>query len=214
MDLPKLLASLAHQRPLFHSEKDFQHALAWEIHTHHPDAKVRLEYPPVFMPDDMYVDLWVMLTNGTTMALELKYRTLSLDTEIEGEAYRLRDHKAQNQGLYVFLRDVMRLEQLTAADGLIIGAAILLTNDSYYWKLPGPRSSKSAHAAFRLHEGSSLSGELAWGPTIKGGKKDLEASIKLASEYCCKWADYSSPSTQVNGQFRYLLFDVANLRKN
>jgi hypothetical protein len=32
-DLPHLMDALAAQRPIFHSEADFQHALAWEIHT-------------------------------------------------------------------------------------------------------------------------------------------------------------------------------------
>lgn len=29
LDLPSLLAALAHHRPVFHSEADFQLALAW-----------------------------------------------------------------------------------------------------------------------------------------------------------------------------------------
>ena len=42
-----VLRSLSCQRPIFHSEADFQHALAWLIHLQHPDAIVRLEYRPL-----------------------------------------------------------------------------------------------------------------------------------------------------------------------
>ena len=35
--------SLAAKRPIFHSEADFQHALAWEVQLAHPNAGIRLE---------------------------------------------------------------------------------------------------------------------------------------------------------------------------
>ena len=37
------MAALARVRPLFHSEADFQHAFAWQLHSAHPDARIRLE---------------------------------------------------------------------------------------------------------------------------------------------------------------------------
>jgi hypothetical protein len=41
--LPDVLAELSGQRPIFHSEADFQLAFAWTIQTRHPVAKIRLE---------------------------------------------------------------------------------------------------------------------------------------------------------------------------
>jgi hypothetical protein len=41
--LENTLPSLSRERPIFHSEADFQHALAWHIHPRHPDTRVRLE---------------------------------------------------------------------------------------------------------------------------------------------------------------------------
>jgi hypothetical protein len=38
---------LALRRPVFHSEADFQHGLAWQIQLDHPDARVRLETRPL-----------------------------------------------------------------------------------------------------------------------------------------------------------------------
>ena len=37
------LAKLAKKRPVFHSEADFQHALAWELQLDDPTAGIRLE---------------------------------------------------------------------------------------------------------------------------------------------------------------------------
>src|SRR5204863_66199 len=145
-------------------------------------------------------------------ALELKYKTRRLDTDLDGEAYRLLDQSAQNQGRYDFLLDVARLEQLTTANSSIIGAAVLLTNDSSYWAPPGP--GQPLDAAFRLHEGYSLTGELAWGAAASAGTKaGREATIKLAGPYCAAWTDYYKLSMQVNGAFRYLLVNVATGRR-
>jgi hypothetical protein len=207
MDLPSLLAQLSLQRPLFHSEADFQHALAWEIHTHYLDAKIRLEYRPARIDARMYVDLWVVLANGVTWALELKYKTRHLDIDLDGETYRLLNQSAQDQARYDFLRDAYRLEQLAAAHAGVIGAAVLLTNDSSYWT--HPRSVSSADAAFRVHEGRTIAGPLAWGTVASAGTMQRrETPIPLSGNYQAAWAPYSVVRTDRNGIFKYLLFDV------
>ncbi len=43
VSIEALLATLAGSRKVFHSEADFQHALAWQIHEAMPDSQVRLE---------------------------------------------------------------------------------------------------------------------------------------------------------------------------
>ncbi len=45
IEMGEVLNTLATQRRVFHSEADFQHALAWEIHRRLPHAAIRLEYP-------------------------------------------------------------------------------------------------------------------------------------------------------------------------
>lgn len=40
--LKATLQSLSTDRPIFHSEHDFQHALAWAIHERVPNAHIRL----------------------------------------------------------------------------------------------------------------------------------------------------------------------------
>jgi len=63
-----MLSSLTIERPIFHSEADFQHALAWQIHTTMPEAKVRLEYR-LRLKETMNLDIWVQTAIGN-IALE------------------------------------------------------------------------------------------------------------------------------------------------
>ena len=44
LDIHGLMSKLRKRRPIFHSEADFQHALAWEIHLANPSHQVRLEF--------------------------------------------------------------------------------------------------------------------------------------------------------------------------
>ncbi len=46
VDVPAVLSALAVQRPVFHSERDFQHALAWQLQLSHSQAQIRLEPRP------------------------------------------------------------------------------------------------------------------------------------------------------------------------
>lgn len=207
MQISNFLTSLSHKRPLFHSEADFQHALAWEIQLNHPEAKVRLEYRPTVVGEKMYVDLWVILPNGSITAVELKYKTRSFVTEFNGEEYQLLNQGAQDLGRYDFLRDVVRLEQLTALSPSVKGAAVLLTNDRTYWS--PARSPDTVDGAFRIHEGRSLAGELAWGAgASEGTMRARESPIALAAAYSMAWTAYSKLDAK-EGEFRYALLDIA-----
>lgn len=44
MSLDAVLERLALLRPVFHSEADFQQALAWEVHSIDPSLRVRLAF--------------------------------------------------------------------------------------------------------------------------------------------------------------------------
>ena len=45
-NVTSLMDAPARDRPVFHSEADFQHALAWCIHEAIPDGGCRLEFKP------------------------------------------------------------------------------------------------------------------------------------------------------------------------
>ena len=131
-----ILKILAEERPIFHSEADFQHALAWKIHEQIPDCEIMLERPYTHNDNNrIYLDVFVKCKN-TTYAFEMKYRTRKLTAIIGDENYNLRNQGAQNQGRYDFLNDVQRLENLVYGHNDILGYAVFLTNDPLYWKNP------------------------------------------------------------------------------
>jgi hypothetical protein len=45
IEIDTVMARLAQRRPLFCSEADFQHELAYDLRRSDPDVNVRLEYP-------------------------------------------------------------------------------------------------------------------------------------------------------------------------
>ena len=143
LDIHNLMADLAQHRPIFHSEADFQHALAWQIHETIPDCKIRLEFPP-FPDKRMYLDIWLP-TLG--IALELKYRNKKLKLEHDGEYFLLRGRG--RHGGYGFLEDIQRLEQVVKDGKAKLGFVVLLTNDPSNWKPPSKRGTKDTNV--RLH---------------------------------------------------------------
>src|SRR3954466_3157573 len=102
------MSALAAVRPLFHSEADFQHGFAWEIHKAHSDARIRLETRP--RPG---VRLDVLATvGGVRVAFELKYLLRKLTATVDGELFELPNQSAQDTRRYDFVKDVARLEVL------------------------------------------------------------------------------------------------------
>ena len=129
---------LSRERPVFHSEADFQHALAWQLHKQRPEGLVRLEYLlSVALDTDRrqgHYDV-VLLEDGHMVVVELKYKKAPFLGTVAGEFYFLKGDGAQDQGRYDFPKDVTRLEEVVSR-GKSAGYAILLTNDSLYGQLP------------------------------------------------------------------------------
>lgn len=206
LDIDGLLASLAEARKVFHSEADFQHALAWQIHLAAPGSQVRLEIDAIPVPDRrMFLDIWLPVER---IAIELKYVTRELELEEGGEFFALRNHRAQDARRYDFLRDIERLELMCShGDVCQAGYAVQLTNDPSYWNVPARMD--TVDAAFRIHAGMNISGELAWaeraGPgTVRG----RESPIRLRSTYRPRWQEFSAFPGRKYGQFRYLAVSV------
>ena len=103
MDLQFPLSRLKNKRKVFHSEADFQFALAWELQLQYPDASVRLEYPP---PNDptKYVDILLRLGDDV-YPIELKYKTKLFSAVVGGEPYYLKNHGAQDIGKHDFVKE-------------------------------------------------------------------------------------------------------------
>lgn len=109
LDIRRLLMDLAKCRKVIHSEADFQHTLAWDIHQTTSDCHIRLEFPMSAEHRKMYVDIWLPLEK---IAIELKYVTRSIKLKHNGKSFALRDQRAQNQRRYDLLRDIHRLERM------------------------------------------------------------------------------------------------------
>jgi hypothetical protein len=134
MNIPieTIIKELQKERPVFHSEADFQHAVAWEIHRHHPTSAVRLEVDRGTAEQREHLDILVK-DSDRTCAIELKYKTRKLDTVFGGERFHLRNHGAQDIGRYDFIKDIVRFERFVIGNANSVGYAIFLTNDDSYW---------------------------------------------------------------------------------
>lgn len=204
MELDIIMEALSERRPVFHSEADFQHALAWEIQTTCPDSRIRLEY--VIPTLRYHMDILVYM-DGAVIPIELKYKTRKSSFDIDGEPFELSNHGAQDIGRYDFVKDICRVEQTVRQYTSPCGYAVLLTNESSYWR-PG-RSIDTIDAAFKLHDGHLLTGELAWKEHAGDGTtKGRAAPLVLDGRYPLCWQDYSLLNESGAGRFRCLTVRV------
>ena len=189
---------------VFHSEADFQFSLAWELHKILPNAKIKLDYCPIF-DKDMHIDIYV-IDGEQSFPIELKYKTRKIEQPIDGEQYNLKNHGAQDIGRFDFLFDIHRIEKAKALDPKFkAGYAIMLTNDSLYWKHPS--SKETVDAAFRIHEGKTVMGKLSWTENAGNGTTKGRPPFELQGEYHMAWLPYSSLNTNY-GDFKYCLIEV------
>ena len=203
-DIHAVMKSLAVRRPVFHSEADFQFALAWHIHELAPGCEVRLESKP-FPGKRVYLDIWLPILET---AIELKHATQTLDIEFGGERFVLGE-SARDKSRYGFLEDVERLERIVSDTRAKYGLAIMLTNDSQYWKPPQPDWQSTVDHEFRIHDGLSKTGELRWSSAASESTIGSRTSpIFLSGYYVPRWVDYSKVDANRNSQFRYLVFEV------
>lgn len=204
--LPDVMRTLGAQTKVFHSEADFQHAFAWELHHRFPESSVRLERPLRTNGKTLHLDFLMQLSEKS-VAVELKYKTKQFRQEILGERYELANHGAHDIGGYDFIKDIYRLEEICAHVANCEGWAIMLTNDSSYWENP----KTSAFAALRLTEGKILHGAIGWSDnTALGTKRGREKILELIGKYTLNWKDYTTTSDGT--RFRYLALRVVALQ--
>ena len=111
IDVPVLMEQLAQVRPLFHSEADFQHALAWAVRERYGDAQIRLEVPAFPRTRDR-LDVQVLL-DGYAIPVEVKYwKGRLVHTTPTKEEYRLANRGAQDIERAGFIRDIARVEEI------------------------------------------------------------------------------------------------------
>jgi hypothetical protein len=204
-DIETWLEALRRSSPVFHSEADFQQALAWAIHVSDPSVRVRLETRPA---PGIRLDLLVWRPDlSRYLALELKYLTAAWAGEVDGEHFRLLSQGAQDIRAYDVLKDVQRVERFVDRQPGWTGMILVLSNDPSYWSRPGHGRATNADA-FRIYEDQVISGNRGWGPSTGAGTmRKREAVIELRGDYRCRWSPYSAlPGSQ--GEFRLLALTV------
>lgn len=184
-----VLTSLSERRPVFHSEADMQFAFAWTAKEIHPDVEVRLETHP---EPKVRLDLQLSWpASGNHVAIELKYMTRSWEGKVDGQWFALRSHGAQDVRCYDVVKDIERVERFVTGKPGWTGYVVALSNDPHYWR-PRMHTRKTNADAFRLCEGSRLSGSRAWGPLAGAGtSRGRREPIKLGGEYTLRWRPYS-----------------------
>ena len=206
LNISSALNALSKNRKLFHSEADFQFALAWEIQKLYPAASVRLEYSPAKIHPTIHIDILVIMGNDW-YPIELKYKSLNCLKINNGEEYNLKSHVAQDIGRYDYLKDVQGIEML----GRLLprfkkGYSIFLTNDLSYWS--DNMKETAVCYSFKLSEKEIKKGILSWaGHTGQGTMKGREMPIVLEREYLIHWQEYSRLDDTKSGCFRYIILD-------
>lgn len=202
MEPERIMQAIGTLRPVFHSEADFQHAFAWELHRSNPDFDIRLEVPIRKNGETIHLDL-LARTQSREVAVELKYKTRKLNVVVAGEDFALTDQAAQDIGRYDFCKDLARIEAFTGSGENRFGYAIFLTNDSAYWK--SPASDAHGYVQFAMHEGRTISGELRWGERAAlGTRRGRESSILISGSYRLSWLNYSVLPVNAFKEFRYV----------
>jgi len=200
LDLVTTLKNLAARRPVFHSERDFQLALAWEIQSADRQMRVYLETRPA---EGVHLDLACERPDlRSYTAIELKYLTRRWDGDVEGQEFHLKDQGAHDYGRYGVVKDVWRIETFTRLRPGSNGAVITLTNDERYWN-PSTGSTAS-DAAFRIGEGEVLEGARSW--ARPPASTERSGALDLSGRYRMLWSDFSSFGE--GGRLRQLVIEV------
>ena len=164
---------------------------------------------------EMYVDI-VVNDGKEWVPIEVKYKTRGLveDGLLFGQPTKnlsiLKNQGAQDLGMYGFWKDVRRVEMLCKTYPTVKnGIAIFVTNDPYYVESPkGKEADKVNYYAFRMTEGRTALGRMAW----MNENCKIAASypaFKLDGQYTIHWEPvgvHSTPRDKAN--FRYCMVTI------
>ena len=222
-NIKTVLKELTVIRPIFHNEKDFQLSFALKLQQMYPHINVRLERRlnveiPEFINSKgecrevRYFDISLSF-NNTTVLLELKYKTNTYSTSIDGEVFDLKSQGAQDWSRFDYLVDIIRIEKairkFKSEENNIYGFAIFLTNDSVFWKKSHNETVKDYE--FRIPEGKALDSPMNWrncdSDSSKRNIKDRNFSLNLENTYSCVWNNYTEFQGK-NGELKYLLLEI------
>lgn len=204
--LEEVLATMAAERPIFHSEADLQHELAWRYRQARPTACIRLELPARFNHGRASIDM-VIHEEATTCFVEIKFKTAHFRTRLHEEDYDLKNHGAKDLGSYDVIKDVCRVESFVRAKPGSCGCVVFITNDPSYWT--DTRAKKPIDLDYQLVEGRILQGTLAWQTHAGiGSIRKREEPLVLEHSHPIHWQTYSTLPDQGANHFRYVCFRI------
>ena len=164
---------------------------------------------------EMYVDI-VVNDGKEWVPIEVKYKTRGLveDGLLFGQPTKnlsiLKNQGAQDLGMYGFWKDVRRVEMLCKTYPTVKnGIAIFVTNDPYYVESPkGKEADKVNYYAFRMTEGRTALGRMAW---VNENCKIAASypAFKLDGQYTIHWEPvgvHSTPRDKAN--FSYCMVTI------
>jgi hypothetical protein len=206
----RILNDLSYKRPIFYSEADFQHSIAWYLHLLFPDSNLRLEKRVVVAEEAFYVDI-VFINSDSEIPIEVKYKTRAISAKIDNEIFQLKSHGAQDLGRYDFIKDIVRVEKVVASTGKgKVGYVLFLTNDSAYWKESNWQR-ETVYKEFEINDGRILKGKLSWKDHVgPGTTRGREQPLTLMGNYKLEWKEYSDLNSTY-GKFRYLIVEIKDL---
>lgn len=219
MNLPEIVREdiedwLRNGTRLFFNERDMQVSLAARLEKTGRYDSVMTEY---FVPNDelkpdyvwdseLRIDI-VVSKGGEWVAIELKYKTKAIrepvvrfGESIEGKSYTVvKNHGAQDLGMYDFWKDVRRLElvgrRFKAVKG---GLALFMTNDATYLRCP---KENSINCRLSMSAGRK-SPDCSW--TRQSGSTAGRPDFTLDRHYDITWRD-----TPLEGQpFKTLILET------
>ena len=196
--ISKILKNLAEERPVFHSEMDFQLALAWCWREMFPHLQFRLEYP-LDSSSNKRCDIAILQNDRIVMAIELKYLTEELEYKNKGELFKLKAQSAQLVRRHGVLKDVERMESFLERTPEAQASVIVITNRSIYWR---GSVKGTADEEFDIQEGTIVTGVRNWKGEDKKFKK-AKGPVNIRGKYKMEWQDYSNVKRKF-GLFRYL----------
>ncbi|WP_377266894.1 hypothetical protein [Peterkaempfera sp. SMS 1(5)a] len=202
--LSQVMAVLARERPVLHSEADLQHGFArvlWELDC---EVRCRLEVRQTTSDGIEHLDLLCIGSRGRT-AVEFKYIKHAWSGSVGagplGEQYVLKSHGATDEARRDFVFDIARLERFCERPDQN-GLALMVTNEPALWRGPKPSGQRSRDHEFRLHQGGTLAGTLLW-----GGEDYPRNTRVLRGTYPLNWRPYSQQDG-AGGVFQYLAVSI------
>lgn len=207
LSMIKVIEELRKTRSLFHSEADFQFALAWKLKELYQDkVDIVLEVPLNVKSNDR-LDILV-ITKSRKIPVELKY----FHSKLDFNEYHLKKQNDTWRSQRV-LKDLKRIEEFSERENKPNeqeGYVILICNESKYWT---PKKGNLAYFNFRLEDGRTIKAKesLDWITMNDSSREKAEGygdHLTFNNSYTLSWQEYSNIEGLNKGLFKYLLIEL------